>query len=51
MEDPIKELTADIIELQEILEKTATRKNVKTLMTMWIEKLEMEKKKMEVVME
>ena len=51
MEDPIKELGEDIQELQQILEKSATRKNVKTLMTLWIEKLEAEKKKMETVME
>ena len=51
MEDPIKELGEDIVDLKEILEKTAKRKNVKTLLNAWIEKLDGEKKKMEAIME
>ena len=40
MDDPIKELGFDIEELKEILEKTAKRKNVKTLLNAWISKLD-----------
>ena len=39
------------MELREILEKTAKRKNVKTLLNAWIDKLEGERKKMEAIME
>ena len=40
----VADLALDIEELQEILDKTAKRKNVKTLLEAWVEKLNHEKK-------
>ena len=44
------DLQLDIEELQEILEKSAKRKNVKVLLGAWIEKLNSEKKKMDTIL-
>jgi|TARA_B110000285_G_C14917212_1_gene510821 hypothetical protein len=44
------DLQLDIEELEEILEKSAKRKNVKVLLGAWIEKLNSEKKKMDTIL-
>ena len=50
MENPVTELEHDIEELESIL-KTSKRKNVQTLLSAWIEKLESEKVKMQKVLD
>ena len=46
----VKDLQLDIEELQELLDTSAKRKNVKVLLQAWIEKLESEKKKMDAIL-
>ena len=50
VDNPVEELALDIKELEEMLAKSQ-RKNVKTLLSAWIDKCSEEKKKMEAIME